>query len=202
MTKTITRKRHIRLHGYDYSDAGWYFITICTANRKCLFGEIIDGRMNLNDSGKMIDEILRTLPEHYDNILMDNYIIMPNHVHAIIIIKKPVGPAQGPAPTGLSLSDIIYRFKSLTTKRYIEGANNNNWQPFNKHVWQRSFYDHIIRTDTSLQNIREYITNNPATWDDDENNIIKKPVGAAPRGRPLINTALQSNNISCRIRKN
>ncbi|MFH1061832.1 MAG: transposase [Candidatus Omnitrophota bacterium] len=202
MDKSPKRKT-TRLKEYNYSLPGYYFVTICTYNRECLFGNIIDNQINLNDSGKMIDERLQTLPEHYDDILIDNYIVMPNHIHAIIIIKEPVGAAprgrpglqsnniliennifsngpaqgqsngqaQGPVPTGkLSLSDIIHRFKSLTTKRYIDGVKNNNWQPFDKHVWQRSFYDHIIRTDTTLKNIRAYIINNPATWDNDEHN--------------------------------
>ena len=74
----------------------------------------------------------------------------------------------------LSLSDIIYRFKSLTTKRYIDGVKNNNWQPFNKHLWQRSFHDHVVRNDKSLNKIRKYIVKNPATWDQDEHNPNKK----------------------------
>ncbi|MFQ5680636.1 MAG: transposase [Candidatus Omnitrophota bacterium] len=88
------------------------------------------------------------------------------------------GQAQRPVPTKykLSLPDIIHRFKTITTKKYIDGVKNNNWQPFNKHLWQRSFYDHIIRNDTSLHKIREYIINNPVNWDMDENNI-KNNVG-------------------------
>jgi putative transposase len=103
--KQFKSRKINRLKGYDYSDCGWYFITICTDNRKCLFGDIIDGQINLNDSGKMIDEILRTLPEHYDDILIDNYIIMPNHVHAIII-KKPVGAAPRGRP--LINTELLY----------------------------------------------------------------------------------------------
>ena len=123
---------------------------------------------------------------------------MPNHIHSIIIIKQPVGaalrgrlsinmglklnnisnknrisdggPSQGPSLAKLSLPDIVCRFKSLTTKCYIDGVKNNNWQPFNKHLWQRSYYDHIIRSDISLNKIRKYIVNNPATWDQDEHN--------------------------------
>jgi len=204
MTKQLTRKT-IRLRNYNYFDNGYYFVTICTYNKRCLFGDIIDGNIKLNDSGQLVDQILRKLPEYYHGISIDNYIVMPNHIHTIIIIKQSVGaaprgrplintelkfnkisnknrisdsgPAQGPAPTaclpvgkGLSLSDIIYRFKSLTTKRYMDGVKNNNWQPFNKHLWQRSFHDHIIRVDESLNKIREYIRNNPATWDKDEYN--------------------------------
>ena len=153
MDKLPKRKQN-RLKEYDYCMPGYYFVTICAYDRKYLFGEIIDDNMELNDSGQMVDKILRTLPECYHGISIDNYIVMPNHIHAIILIKQPVGAAprgrplinmglklnnvsnknrmsdsglaQGPAPTGLSLSDLIYRFKSLTTKHYIDGAKNNN----------------------------------------------------------------------------
>ncbi len=210
MKKIKTRKNN-RLKDYNYAQPGYYYVTICTYDRKCLFGEIINNCVDLNNAGQMIDLILRTLPEHYPDILIDNYITMPNHMHAIIIIKEPVGaaprgrplintglqiddisdenklldngPAQGPAPTGLSLSDIINRFKSLTTKRYIVGVKNNNWQSFDKHLWQRSFYDQVIQTDTSLKNIRKYIINNPATWANDDENQDK--IKASKRGNSL-----------------
>jgi len=125
---------------------------------------------------------------------------MPNHIHSIIIIKQPVGaalrgrlsinmglklnnisnknrisdggPSQGPSLAKLSLPDIVCRFKSLTTKCYIDGVKNNNWQPFNKHLWQRSYYDHIIRSNKSLKRIREYISGNPVNWKQDIDNLI------------------------------
>ena len=171
------KRKSTRLKEYDYTQPGYYYITVCTNDRKCLFGNILDNNMQLNNAGEMIDQILRTLPEHYSDISIENHIVMPNHIHAIIVIKEPVGAAPRGRPlinTGLSLSDIIYCFKSLTIKRYIDGVKNNDWKPFDKHLWQRSFYDHIIQTDTSLQNIRRYIVNNPETWDNDNHNPDKK----------------------------
>ncbi len=191
----------MRLKGYNYSQPGYYYVTICTYERKCVFANIIDNNVHLNIAGQMIDHILQTLSEYYPDIIIDNYVVMPNHVHAIIIIKESVGaaprgrplintclkpnessnqnnilgngPAQGPAPTGLlSLSDIIYRFKSLTTKKYIDGVKNHQWSAFNKHLWQRSFHDHIIRNDRSLNAIREYIANNPLNWEQDIDRLI------------------------------
>ncbi|MFH2137726.1 MAG: transposase [Candidatus Omnitrophota bacterium] len=209
MKEYKTRKLN-RLKEYDYSQAGYYYVTICVYVRECLFGNIINNNMELNNAGEMMGKILQKLPEYYPNIDIDQQIVMPNHIHAIIIIKEPVGddlcvvPGQNQkhdqtinqndltaegqvygngqtqdkgrirrsAPTGrLSLSNIIQRFKMITTKRYIDGVKNYHWQTFDKHLWQRSFYDHIIRTNDSLNNMREYIVNNPSTWDNDEHNI-------------------------------
>ena len=176
---------------------------MCTYDRKCLFGHIINNNMQLNNAGEMVNKILQELPEYYSNMKTNEFIVMPNHVHVIVEIKEPVGaalrgrplintgmisnnssnknnmmdsgPAQRPAPTGqLSLSDIIYGFKSITTKHYIDGVKNHNWQPFDKHLWQRSFHDHAIRTSTSLENIRKYIQTNPVSWDTDEYNQNNK----------------------------
>ena len=176
MTKTITRKTN-RLNGYDYSNCGWYFITICTDNRKCLFGDIIDRQINLNDSGKMIDDQWNNIPNRYNNVTLDQYTIMPNHMHGIIQIVGAGSPCpnndinnnainNGRGNHAPTLGQMIAYFKYQSTKQ----INLFNNLPGRK-IWQRSFHDHIIRTDTSLQNIREYIINNPATWDDDENNI-------------------------------
>jgi putative transposase len=203
------KRKAIRLKEYDYTQPGYYYVTICTYDRKCLFGDMIDDQINLNIAGQTIDQILKILPGYYSNTIIDNHVVMPNHVHAIIQITNPVGDdlrvvpdqnqdqkpnqiinkniltddkyiqgngrIQRSAPTGcLSLSNIIQRFKMITTKKYIDGVKNNNWQPFNKHLWQRNYYDHLIRTTTSLKNIREYIINNPATWDNDEDNPNNK----------------------------
>ena len=200
MNKHPKRKPN-RLKEYNYKQPGYYFVTVCSKDSKSIFGECKNDQMQLNDVGQMVHQVLRTFTEYYPGIIIDDYVVMPNHVHAIIEIKEndvmnnvrrggspwpPAengqnhilynGPAQGPAPTTkrLSLSDIMYQFKSLTTKKYIDEINNNDWQPLYKSLWQRSFHDHIIHTDTSLQNIREYIINNPSTWNQDEYNINKK----------------------------
>ena len=191
MPKTKTRRNTNRIPQYNYSTPGYYFVTICTQNRQQIFGTIVNNQMILNDAGNMIDTVLNQIPKNYVGIDLDEHIVMPNHVHIIIEITEYVGAApcgrpnqlsnqnkiihngqaQGPVPThNLSLSDIIHRFKTLTTKKYINGVKINNWIPFNRHLWQRSFHDHIIRNEKSLRNIRKYISNNPATWDQDVEN--------------------------------
>ncbi len=179
----IHHRRSIRLKGYDYSREGAYFITICTQNREFLFGEIVDGNMVLNDAGQMIETVWAEMPNYYKGIDIDIFQIMPNHFHGIIMIvgatprgcPDRTGQAQGPAPTNaraLSLPDAVHRFKTLTTKRYTDGVKQNNWPPFNKKLWQRNYYEHIIRDDESLNRIREYIINNPLKWDMDKNNPV------------------------------
>ena len=126
------------------------------------------------------------LPIFYHGIRTDQFQIMPNHLHGIIVIVgdgpravpnearfNPNGQPQGVVPT-LSLSKVIHRFKTLTTRLYIRGVQNNGWEPFDKKLWQRSFYDHVIRTDESLEDIRAYIKNNPLNWASDEENAANR----------------------------
>ncbi|MBU4304243.1 MAG: hypothetical protein KJ893_01240 [Candidatus Omnitrophica bacterium] len=87
------KRKSTRLNNYDYSKPGYYYVTICAYDRERIFGNIIDNQIHLNNAGEMIDQVLRTLPEYYPNISIDDYIVMPNHIHAIIIIKEPVGAA-------------------------------------------------------------------------------------------------------------
>ena len=145
--------------------------------------------MLLNDAGRMVTDTWHQIPQHYAGIELDIFQIMPNHIHGIIVINPVgVGPcahphpriengqAQGPVPTGsLSVSNVIERFKSLTTARYIEGVKNTGWPSFPGKLWQRSYHDRIIRKEAELNKIRTYICNNPAQWDSDENNIQSKP---------------------------
>ena len=188
----IHHRRSIRLKGYDYSRNGAYFITICTQNRVCLFGGIEQGEMILNDAGKMVHNIWDEIPAYYEGIEIDAFQIMPNHIHGIIVIvgagpcacpdtnanihkNYGTGQPRGVAPTGndifqtkLSLPDIVHRFKTLTTKKYIDGVKQHNWQPFDKKLWQRNYYEHIIRDEESSHKIQEYIMNNPREWERDE----------------------------------
>ena len=167
-----------RMREYDYSQAGYYFVTICTQNRKELFGEIIDGRMIANAAGKMVKETWDELSRFYEGIRTDQFQIMPNHVHGIIAIVHVgtglracpnSGQPQGVVPT-LSLSDVIHRFKSFTTHQYISGVKNDGWKPFDEKLWQRSFYDHTLRKDEDMNRIRAYIQNNPLQWSMDKHN--------------------------------
>ena len=153
-----------RKKDYDYSQPGYYSVTICTRLRSCLFGAIHNGKMLPSDAGQMVQDTWNEIPTYYPGIELDAMQIMPNHLHGIIIIRAGVW----------SLSDVIKRFKSLTTKRYIDGVNNNGWHPFPGKLWQRSFHDRIIRNETELNHIRKYICNNPNEWDTDDNNIDLK----------------------------
>ena len=173
--KTNKNRHSIRLKKYDYSRSGLYFVTICTQNRECLFGNVVNGKMKLNSAGKIIDSVWKSLSKRFP-IVLDEFQIMPNHVHMIVnIVGAGFMPARGErattrvAPT-VTLGDIIGAFKSLITHEYIMGVKNNGWKPFDKRLWQRNYYEHIIRTENDLNKIRKYIINNPSMWDRDRNN--------------------------------
>jgi putative transposase len=171
-----TERKRLRLAEFDYRSAGFYYVTLCTQGRLCLFGEILNAKMLLNDAGKMIHDVWTNLPNHFPNIQLDSFVIMPNHFHAIVIIKeitdifREFGTAQRPSPTNASLSDIIRNFKTYTTWSYINGVHENNWAPFEKKLWQRAFYEHIIRNEASLLKIQQYIIDNPLKWKNDKEN--------------------------------
>jgi putative transposase len=176
------KRRSMRLKSYDYTQAGAYFVTICTQKRHCLFGDIVETEMRLNNAGQMVWTVWDELSVHYSNIELDGFVIMPNHVHAIVILVG-VGPhaypdrgqPQGVAPT-LSLPDVVHRFKTLTTKRYADGVKQSGWLPFSGRLWQRNYFEHVIRSEQSLNRIREYILNNPARWGfDPENPAVSTP---------------------------
>ncbi len=180
-------RRSIRLRGYDYSQVGAYFVTICTQDRVCSFGDIADGEMQLNDVGRMIQSVWNELPVSYSGVETDEFVVMPNHIHGIVILVGATprgrpetgsgnawdcGQARGPAPTSaaMSLMDVVSRFKTLTTKRYADGVRRLGWPAFRGRLWQRNYYEHIIRDEVSLARIREYIANNPAKWSEDREN--------------------------------
>ena len=179
------KRKSQRKHGYDYSQPGYYAVTVCTQKRSCLFGLIAEGAMQLNDAGQMINETWHEIPDHYPGIELDVMQIMPNHLHGIIVVRevgtaprgRPFsvpgnGRAQGPSPT--TLSDVMERFKSLSTTRYIAGVKTAGWLSFSGKLWQRSYHDRIIRSESELIKIRTYISNNPREWDSDENYIELK----------------------------
>ena len=192
------RRRSIRLRGYDYSRPGAYFVTICTQSYIYLFGRIVAEKMVLNDAGRMAQGVWDELPVHYPGIETDAFIIMPNHIHGIVVIQPsavgagpracpggearssdagPSSPAaesphlgqpQGVAPTKtMSLPDVVHRFKTLTTSRYTDAVRHNGWKPFPGRLWQRNYWEHVVRSEQELHRVREYIVNNPAKWESD-----------------------------------
>ena len=170
-------RRSIRLQGYDYSQAGAYYVTIVTYHRDCLFGEIVNEEMILNDLGKIADECWRAIPEHFPNVELGAHVIMPNHAHGIIVIhndeSRPnvgatqwVAPTPGTRPAGPkpgSLGAILGSYKSAVSYRINKEHNATG-------IWQRNYYEHIIRDEKDLQNKTDYIDANPSLWDEDDNN--------------------------------
>jgi putative transposase len=180
-------RRSIRLQGYDYSQKGMYYITICTTHRVCLFGHVKERKMWLNEAGQMVHTVWNDMSMHYLEIEIDAFVVMPNHVHAIIILVggaascNQSGQPQGVAPTTttLSLADVVHRYKTLTTKLYTDGVKKNGWLPFAGKLWQRNYYENIIRNEESLNLIREYINNNPMQWRLDRDNPKRGTHGRA-----------------------
>jgi putative transposase len=272
------RRRSMRLKGYDYSQAGAYFVTICTQGRACLFGEVVDGEMRLNDAGRMVVAEWERLPALFPNVVLDAFVVMPNHIHGIVILTdpaddatdgataigatisgattggaatggattrvaptrvgddaNPVGAGLVPAPSTMAgddadsvgaglvpapstmaggnadsvgaglvpapsvpaqsvpapstpapstpapsapapstptptLGDVIGAFKSRVTVEYIRGVKTFGWTPFDRRLWQRNYYEHIIRNEETLNCIRRYIAENPIRWAFDREN--------------------------------
>lgn len=169
MTDDQTRRKTIRLKDYDYSQAGYYFITICTENRKNILGQVVNigidsiapsYEMALSNFGRIAERIYCDIPKDFTNIMLHEYIIMPNHLHGIIQIKH--------TDLESSLPKIIQSYKRHTTIEYTQGVKNNVYPPFNNHIWQRGYYDHIIRDENEFQKIRQYILDNPAKWHEDK----------------------------------
>lgn len=197
----------MRLRGYDYAQAGAYFVTICARGQECLFGEVVGGEMRRNGWGAIVTRCWDELPQHYPTVELDAFTAMPNHVHGIIVLTDPIdvigagsqsalgiGVAIGaaglagvvsyhdtggsprragfkPAPTEGTvldekgkavrkpLSEIVRAFKTFSARRINEGRGAAGAA-----IWQRGYYDHVIRTERSLERIREYIAENPARW--------------------------------------
>jgi len=172
----LHHRRSLRLREYDYSQAGGYFVTLCTRARQCLFGKMVDFEMRLNQAGEIANNAWMTLSERYPNVLLDEYVIMPNHLHGIITI---VGAAVHPAPLAgddvniaptkkITLGVIIAAFKSISAMN-INTLLGTRGSP----LWQRNYYEHIIRDEADLLEIRQYILNNPARWHLDKENPLR-----------------------------
>jgi REP element-mobilizing transposase RayT len=208
----IHHRRSIRLKGYDYSQAGLYFITICVQDRTCLFGKVVNGEMELNEAGKIAVSCWVEIPAHFPNATLHEYVVMPNHIHGIIELSgtsvgaKNISPEIGtenetfgigtknistenrignetvrigaknfspqppeplksessrPRGTSQTIGSVVRGFKIGVTKWLHQNSNVH-------HVWQRDYYEHIIRDELSYIRITDYITDNPAKWQDDK----------------------------------
>ena len=184
----IHHRRSIRIKNYDYSQSGAYFITICTQNREFLFGEITDGEMVFHEYGVIACNEWNKLPTRFPNIELDFFQIMPNHIHGIIIVGATLAVAQNvgatlavaqhtragasPAPTTTTtttIGDIVGAYKSLVSNECLKIFKSKG--EYMGKFWQRNYYEHIIRDDDQLNQIREYIQNNPLNWNSDRENL-------------------------------
>ncbi len=173
--KNIYRIQSARMVGYDYSQTGLYFVTICTRGREKYFGEVKEGAMELSGIGEIVKEELLKTGEIRPNVNIDEWVIMPNHVHVIIALdnqavethcnaslqremnyKNTFGPQRN------NLSSIVRGFKGAVARRVVKELNISNF------AWQSRFHDHIIHDDRSLEKIRQYILENPTKWFEDE----------------------------------
>jgi len=156
------QRKRTRLLGLDYTQPNAYFITICTQNRVPLFGHINVNRMMLNETGQLIHSTWHKVEDRFPTVSLDKFVIMPNHIHGILWIN----PSTVEVITSgtVSISDIIHWFKTKTTFDYGQEVLDSGWTHYNKKLWQRSFYDRIIRDIEELQRTRYYIRDNPFRW--------------------------------------
>jgi putative transposase len=183
MSRSIKRK-NTRMKKWDYSSNGWYFITICVHQHKCVFGNISNKKMNCNNWGKIAHECWQQIPIHFPDVEIEQFVIMPNHVHGIVVLKNDkmndnVGNKYIYSLTKkettkklkhrnmMQLSKIIATYKAAVTRKINKIPSNYYFK------WQSSFHDHIIRNETELMNIQNYINSNPENWSENEDKTIK-----------------------------
>lgn len=181
-------RRSVRLKGYDYAQAGAYFVTICTHECACLFGEIVDGEMQLNVIGRLVDAEWRAISTHFPQTIVDDFVVMPNHIHGILMSARIPPQHEGAIPSDIPTDPVGARFIApsdidgngkITRTVVAKGAMNRAptlgeiiravkarvRRKTGFTVWQRNYYEHIIRNDDSLNRAREYIRNNPTQWE-------------------------------------
>jgi len=168
---TLPYRRSVRLSTYDYSQPNAYFVTICTANRRCLFGTIVDDIMQLNAYGRIVEEEWLRIPQMRPAVSLDEFIVMPNHLHALVVIVKETNaagdrrsPRHGSGPSSGSLGSMIGGFKSASTGRI------NQLRTGRTPIWQRNYYEHVIRSEKAHESVGNYILANPTNWHCDREN--------------------------------
>jgi REP element-mobilizing transposase RayT len=184
------RQSH-RLRGYDYSLSAPYFVTICSQNAVSLFGEVEDKRMLLNQQGGMVEGWLMRIQTKFPGVLLDSFQVMPNHLHMILVIMEggldmaakfgigvdpefadesdkllpsAMDKQKGSPVAHPTLGRTVQWFKTMTTNNYIREVRQSGWKPFSKRLWQRDYFDHIIRNEVTLERTRDYMRNNPMYW--------------------------------------
>ena len=176
----IHHRRSLRLREFDYSAAGAYFVTVCVYGRECIFGGIVQQDMVLNEAVRKVEEIWRLLPERFPNVVVDEFVVMPNHMHGIIfIVGAPLAAPltrlgakrQGAASGAPTLGSIMRAFKSLSAVNVNRLLDRQECP-----LWQRNYHERVIRDERELFVIREYIQYNPQKWHDDKENPANIPV--------------------------
>ncbi|MBA3380118.1 MAG: transposase [Chloroflexia bacterium] len=162
----LVRKK-LRAQSYDYSSTGTYWVTICVYHMECRFGAVVDGIMRLNEAGRMVDDHWRSLPGRFAGLKLDAFIVMPNHLHGIIFL----GAVDEGSP--VSLSAVVGAFKSLTTVEYSHGVRTENFPPYDRSLWQRSFQDRIVQSDRRLDDLRGYVEGNPGRWQEKQDSRLR-----------------------------
>jgi putative transposase len=180
----LHHRRSIRLKDYDYAQQGAYYLTICIHERRFCLGEVEAGQVRLSDAGQMVNSWWVELAEKFKGIELDYYVVMPNHIHGIVVIggdgvgadlgvrpreewQIKRGQTQRSAPT---LGEMVQWFKTMSTNDYIRNVKTGSFPRFNKYFWQRNYYEHVIRNDEDLNRAREYIQLNPLKWEEDDLN--------------------------------
>ena len=158
MENNLPKRKHPRMNHYDYSTAGAYFITVCTQNRQCLLSRIVGrglapAEIQYTAYGQIAQEQLLMLEQRYPSLKINQYVIMPNHIHAILLLEETAGDSQRP-----TIMDVVCEYKSLTTREC------KKVRPVDK-LFQTSFYEHVIRGCEDYDEIAEYIVNNPKQWE-------------------------------------
>jgi putative transposase len=186
----VPDRQSIRLRVYDYSQPGMYYVTLCAHGKKCVFGEAIGGCVGLSVVGDVVRQCWQQIPDHFPHVELDEYVIMPNHIHGILVVKqaegrgecetsrhfrqkrawhaKPLQEAQFGHPMSRTIGTIMGSFKSATTKEVRRKTGETDMM-----LWQRNYYEHIIKSQSGLDHIRRYIAENPANWGADEENPVK-----------------------------
>jgi len=177
-------RRSIRRGNYDYSLAGAYFVTICIKNRECLLGKISNNKVHLTSSGDIVKKFWEEIPGHFEDVRLDRFVIMPNHLHGIIVIQRKPSKGTGfisseddshPKRRPLDLGQIVAYFKYQSTK-IINEINKTPGSP----LWQRNYFEHIIHDKEEMRKCRKYINENPLNWHKDKENPIYVKVGPGP----------------------
>jgi len=178
--KNQPSRRSVRLPGFDYSKIGMYFVTVCASERRCIFGEVRDDETVLSSIGQIVSACWIEIPHHFPNVKIEAYVVMPNHIHGILTIhsnwkgagsqEKLAAPMESfGKPTPRSIPTIVRSFKAAASRHsresgYVKGES----------IWQRGYYEHVLRNTREYVEVTNYILQNPARWADDEDNLDRK----------------------------